>query len=221
MELEKSLGEAQERERTRGDLEKTQVDRLLALADVIGSKYSAHRLLCFLSTAEALRVWISFGAETCGGAPPEGASSANVGLTEAVGFIDRVCAYASSALQKSTGALATVHRNIFPSQPPPVAVDGLAAPFEGEAATMADYTRAQTVRGSKLAVLHRGRSRRPNWRRRRLFNHLLRAVLARGRNSHLLRLASRRRRRGGANGLPKLAEPPSLRLRRLPERKAR
>ena len=37
-ELEKSLGAAQERERTRGDLEKTQVDRLLALADVIGSK---------------------------------------------------------------------------------------------------------------------------------------------------------------------------------------
>ena len=38
-ELEKSLGEAQERERTRGDLEKTQVERLLALADVIGRKY--------------------------------------------------------------------------------------------------------------------------------------------------------------------------------------
>ena len=37
-ELEKSLGEAQERERTRGDLEKIQVDRLLALANVIGSK---------------------------------------------------------------------------------------------------------------------------------------------------------------------------------------
>ena len=46
-ELEKSLGEAQEREQTRGDLEKTQVDRLLALADVIGSKYSAPCLLCF------------------------------------------------------------------------------------------------------------------------------------------------------------------------------
>ena len=38
-ELEKSLGGAQERERARGDLEKTQVNRLLALADVIGSKY--------------------------------------------------------------------------------------------------------------------------------------------------------------------------------------
>ena len=38
-ELEKSLGEAQERERARDDLEKTQVERLLALADVIGSKY--------------------------------------------------------------------------------------------------------------------------------------------------------------------------------------
>ena len=38
-ELEKSLGEAQEREQARDDLEKTQVDRLLALADVVGSKY--------------------------------------------------------------------------------------------------------------------------------------------------------------------------------------
>ena len=46
--------------------------------------------------------------------------------------------------------MATVHRNIFPSQAPPVAVDALAAPFEGDATTMADYTRAQTVRGSEL-----------------------------------------------------------------------
>ena len=38
-ELEQSLGEARERERARDDLEKTQVDRLLALADVAGSKY--------------------------------------------------------------------------------------------------------------------------------------------------------------------------------------
>ena len=38
-ELEKSLGEAQEREQARDDLEKTQVDRLLALADVVGRKY--------------------------------------------------------------------------------------------------------------------------------------------------------------------------------------
>ena len=38
-ELEKLLGEAQEREQARDDLEKTQVDRLLALADVVGSKY--------------------------------------------------------------------------------------------------------------------------------------------------------------------------------------
>ena len=95
-------------------------------------------------------MWISFGAGAFGGAPPEGTSSANVDLTEAVGFIDRVCAYASTALQKSTGALAAVHKSIFPSQVPPIAVDALAAPFEGDATTMADYTRAQTVRGSEL-----------------------------------------------------------------------
>ena len=37
--LEKSLGEAQEREQARDALEKTQVDRLLTLADVVGSKF--------------------------------------------------------------------------------------------------------------------------------------------------------------------------------------
>ena len=71
-------------------------------------------------------------------------------MAEAVGFMDRVCAYASAALQKSTGALATVHQSIFPSKPPPVAVDALAAPFEGNATTLADYMRAQMVRGSEL-----------------------------------------------------------------------
>ena len=38
-ELEKSLAEAQGRELARGELEKTQVERLLALADICGSKY--------------------------------------------------------------------------------------------------------------------------------------------------------------------------------------
>ena len=38
-ELEQSLGEAREREQARDDLEKTQVDRLLVLADVVRSKY--------------------------------------------------------------------------------------------------------------------------------------------------------------------------------------
>ena len=69
---------------------------------------------------------------------------------EAVGLISRVCAYASAALQQSTGALATVHRSIFPHKPSPAAVDALAAPFEGNATTLVDYTRAQTVRGSEL-----------------------------------------------------------------------
>jgi hypothetical protein len=73
-------------------------------------------------------------------------------LAQAVDFIDRVCAYASAALQKSTGALATVHQSIFPSQAPPTAVDALAAPFEGHATTMADFTRTQTVRGSELTL---------------------------------------------------------------------
>ena len=43
-----------------------------------------------------------------------------------------------------------MHRSIFPSDPPPTAVDALTAPFEDEATTLADFTRAQTVRGSEL-----------------------------------------------------------------------
>ena len=99
---------------------------------------------------------MSFGAETCGGAPPEDASSDTVDLATAVGFFDRVCAYASdalkkssAALEKSTGALAVVHQSIFPGNQPPATVDALAAPF-GDATTIADFTRSQTVRGSEL-----------------------------------------------------------------------
>ena len=112
---------------------------------------SAHCLLCLVSTSDVLQVWSSLRcSEACGGAPPGGTSSENVGLAEAVGFIDRVCACALAALRKSTGALASVHQSIFPSKPAPVAVDALAAPFEGNATTLVDYTRAQTVRGSEL-----------------------------------------------------------------------
>ena len=38
-ELEKSLAEAQGRELARGELEKTQGERLIGLADICGSKY--------------------------------------------------------------------------------------------------------------------------------------------------------------------------------------
>ena len=48
-ELEQSLGEAREREQARDDLEKTQVDRLLALADVVGSKFFRLSAYCAFS----------------------------------------------------------------------------------------------------------------------------------------------------------------------------
>ena len=70
-----------------------------------------------------------------------------------------------------------------------------------------------------LAVLHHGGSGRASRRRCGFLNHhLLCAVLDRGRDSCLLRLASRRRLRDDAGGLSSLAEPPPLWLRRLPER---
>ena len=86
----------------------------------------------------------------CCGAPPAEVSSENQTLEQAVGFLDRVYAYASVALAKSTGALTTVHKGIFPSRPVPSDVDTLAAPFGSESTIMTDYTRTQTVRGSEL-----------------------------------------------------------------------
>ena len=104
MELEKSLGEAQDRERARDELEKAQVEHLLSLADATGSKY-----LGCLPTFSCVDFWclisvVFFGAETYGGAPPEGTSSANVSLAEAVGFVDRVCAYVVISVKSSYGA---------------------------------------------------------------------------------------------------------------------
>ena len=47
-ELEKALHESQERERARDDREKTQVDRLLALANVLGRKFFGLTLTCIV-----------------------------------------------------------------------------------------------------------------------------------------------------------------------------
>ena len=59
-ELEKSLAEAQGCELARGELEKTQVEHLLTLADSIGSKYLGSLPTLPLSAAGALWVWVSF-----------------------------------------------------------------------------------------------------------------------------------------------------------------
>lgn len=120
----KALEEAKKREDEKRDSEKTQVERLLSRADVVG--------------------------RVCGGAPPANASSDNYTLDQAVGFVDRVCAYASAAMAKSSRALATVHQGIFPNKPAPSDIDTLASPFGTGSTIMADYTRAQTVRGSEL-----------------------------------------------------------------------
>ena len=97
-----------------------------------------------------LLLYIFFDAGIGGGAPPEGASSANTKLPAAVDFFDRVCAYALTTLKRSSGALANVYRGVFPGQSAPTDAEALAAPFEGGATTMKDFVRAQTVRGSEL-----------------------------------------------------------------------
>ena len=63
--------------------------------------------------------------------------------------------------------------------------------------------------------------RNGGWRCRHLFNHLLRAVLPRGRSSLTPRLVSRWCRRRGARHLSKLAEPSPLRRRKVAEKKSK
>ena len=71
-------------------------------------------------------------------------------LSQAVSFIDKVCAYAFAAIRKASGALSVVHQGMFPNKAAPSSVEGLAAPFGAGSMIMADYTRNQTVRGSEF-----------------------------------------------------------------------
>ena len=64
--------------------------------------------------------------------------------------MDKVCAYAFAAITKASGALTVVHRGMFPHKTAPSNVDGLAAPFGVGSTIMADYSQAQTVRGSEF-----------------------------------------------------------------------
>lgn len=121
---ERKLKAAKEREDAILASEKVQVARLQSLAHVVGG---------------------AFGAT-----PPTEPMDEDVPLERAVSTFDAMCAYAKDALSKSTIALAAVHRNVFPQRPPPADADGLAAVLGPESSTMANFTRAQTVRGSEL-----------------------------------------------------------------------
>ena len=85
-----------------------------------------------------------------GATPPSEPTGEDVPLECAVSIFDSMCAYAKDAFTKSTGALTAVHKNVFPLRAPPASVDGLAAVLGPESSTMANFTRAQTVRGSEL-----------------------------------------------------------------------
>lgn len=53
-------------------------------------------------------------------------------------------------MTKASGALAVVHQGMYPNKPAPSNIEGLAAPFSSGSSIMADYTYAQTVRGSEF-----------------------------------------------------------------------
>ena len=88
--------------------------------------------------------------ENCGVAPPPESTCDNVTLSQAVGFMDKVCAYAFAAITKAWGAVAVVHQGMFPHKAAPSSVERLAAPFGAGSTIMADYMQAQTVRGSEF-----------------------------------------------------------------------
>ncbi|KAM0894989.1 hypothetical protein ACQ4PT_024141 [Festuca glaucescens] len=120
---QRKLKEAEDRENATRQSDRVQVERLLGLAHVVGDAF---------------------------GTPPPELVGEDVPLERAVSLFYSLCAGAKDALSKTTGALAAVHKSVFPQLAPPASADGLAAAFGPESSTMASFGRAQTVRGSEI-----------------------------------------------------------------------
>ncbi|KAM0894991.1 hypothetical protein ACQ4PT_024142 [Festuca glaucescens] len=118
---QRKLKEAEDRENATRQSDRVQVERLLGLAHVVGDAF---------------------------GTPPSELAGEDIPLECAVSLFDSLCAGAKDALSKTTGALAAVHKSVFPQLTPPASADGLAAAFVPESSTMASFGRAQTAEPS-------------------------------------------------------------------------
>ena len=78
--------------------------------------------------------------------------SGDLSLEQAVGGLSAVCDQAKDALAKSSSTLGAVYGVVFPTGVVPSTVDGFADVFGPGTSTMANFARANTVRGSESTL---------------------------------------------------------------------
>jgi len=79
-------------------------------------------------------------------------ASGDLSLEQAVGGLNAVCDQAKDALVKSTSTLGAVYGVVFPTGVVPSTADGFADVFGPGTSTMANFARANTVRGSESTL---------------------------------------------------------------------
>ena len=87
------------------------------------------------------------------GAPASAdALSCDLPLDQVVGGLGAVCTQAKDALAKSASTLGAVYKVVFPTGVVPSTADDFADVFGPGTSTMADFARANTVRGSESTI---------------------------------------------------------------------
>ena len=79
-------------------------------------------------------------------------SSDDLPLDQVVGGLGAVCTQAKDALAKLTNTLGVVYKVVFPTGVVPSTADDFADVFGPGTSTMADFARANTVRGSESTI---------------------------------------------------------------------
>ena len=85
---------------------------------------------------------------------PTSADGANddLSLDRVVGDLGVVCTHAKDALAKSASTLGAVYKAVLPSGEVPTTADGFADVFGPGTSTMANFSRALSVRGSESTL---------------------------------------------------------------------
>lgn len=90
--------------------------------------------------------------EAVGAPAAADASSGDLPLDQVVGGLGAVCTQAKDALTKSASTLGAVYQVVFPTGVVPSTADGFAEVFGPGTSTMANFARANTVRGSESTI---------------------------------------------------------------------
>ena len=91
-------------------------------------------------------------AEAVGTPAPADMASDDLSLEQAVGSLNAMCDQAKDALVKSTSTLGAVYGVVFPTGVVPSTADGFADLFGPGTSTLANFARANTVRGSESTL---------------------------------------------------------------------